>query len=105
MGLSVYVHDEPECTEKDYQTRYKKPCLKVEVGFQSWYLGTGVLLKKHPLKKFLSVDRCGECGSEDFLVIAAQHSIHPQTGDEYWDCEIACNECGKYTLFSYAENS
>ncbi|MEX2683498.1 MAG: hypothetical protein Q6373_018115 [Candidatus Sigynarchaeota archaeon] len=71
---------------------------------QDWYTGTGIRPDDHPLARFISFSGCGSCGSDDVLVIAAQWCVAYHSGDVYWDYEIACNACGKYTRCSYCEN-
>lgn len=68
------------------------------------YSGNGISLHEHPLyKKPIKMKPCN-CGSFNAKVIFAKYCIHPMSGDLYWDYEIFCPDCKKYTLRSYAEN-
>ena len=106
MGVSTYLNDTPRCTSEDYRTRYDEPCVfdGGGDGNYDWYRGTGISIKEHPLSDKVWPGNCGHCKSEDVLVIAAQWNVHPFSGDEYWDCEVACEECGKYTHYSYVDS-
>jgi len=107
MPVHKYLNEEePRLTESDYKTRYESPCVFDGGGDGDfdWYRGTGIKKKDHPLSKKVWPGDCGHCESDDVLVIAAQHNVHTFSGDEYWDAEIACNECEKYTHFSYVDN-
>ncbi|MBN1411342.1 MAG: hypothetical protein JW969_10905 [Spirochaetales bacterium] len=88
-----------------------EPCIISDFEYQQWYHGTGVSPKDHPgnellrvLKSHLPGSRCGYCESDDVLVIALQGCVHPMSGDAYYDYEIVCKQCGKFTSYSYAEN-
>ena len=102
MGLQTRHTDKPQFIREDYATAYTEACTRVD-GPQTWYLGTGIAPDDHPLADDISLVMCDACKSLDVLVIAAQHNIHPFSGDAYWDAEIACNECGKFTQGSYHE--
>lgn len=91
----------PRLVPADYKTVFTAPCARFEGG-QTWYKGTGVAPAVHPLH--LPVEGCEACQSTEVLVIAAQYSSSPMNGDEYWDYEIECQACGKFTQRSYADN-
>ena len=44
------------------------------------------------------------CESKDVLVIALQGCVSMHSGDAYYDFELRCNACGKFSVYSYAEN-
>ncbi len=98
----------PVFAPADYKTRFKVPCaVDGELSnsyHQTWYAGTGIRPAEHPLEGYIGFSGCGSCGSGDVLVIAAQWCVSYASGDAYWDYEIACNACGKYTQRSYCEN-
>ncbi len=94
----------PEITQEDYRDFYESPCEKV-AGNQSIWYGTGIDPKEHPLVDKIQFDVCGECDSDDILVIAAEWKKHPFTGEESWEYEIVCNECMYYTQRSVSEEN
>ncbi len=98
----------PAFALNDYKTRYAAPCaLDDELSnaqHQDWYTGTGIRPADHPLAGQIYFDGCGHCGSDDVLVIAAQWCVSEHSGDAYWDYEVVCNSCGKYTQRSFCEN-
>ena len=105
--VDEWVRDEPRLIEKDYKTKYTKPLVKYHKRGQDWYLGTGIVWEKHPLKSDIpkwAGSKCGNCKSENTKIIAAQWCVSYASGDAYWDCEIYCEDCGKYTQRAYAEN-
>lgn len=102
--MEVTIRDEPYLTSADYRTKYSEPCVKVKQYGQTWYFGTGIAPEEHPLKGHIGIRGCGNCQSENVKVIAAQRSVSYASGDQYWDCEVYCEDCGKYTQRAYAEN-
>ena len=100
--------DTPKMVDANYKELYSDPCLadNENSGFKMIYYGTGIRRDSHPLKKRINMRGCGnpKCGSEHVKVIYAQWSVHPMSGDKYWDYEIFCEDCKKFTLRSYAEN-
>jgi len=103
----TWLHEKPKLIEEDYKTRYKEPVKKVHKLGQDWYLGTGIAWKDHPLKNYIpewAGTKCKNCNSKNTKIIAAQWSVAFHSGDIYWDCEIFCEDCGKYTQRAYAEN-
>ena len=107
MALDTWIRDTPALAAKDYKTRYSTPCQprdsQQEMGFE-WYVGTGIEPAAHPLEGQIHFAGCGACGSEQVLVIAAQWNVHLMSGDVYWDYEVECQTCQKFTQRSYAEN-
>jgi hypothetical protein len=73
-------------------------------GLSKIYWGTGISYEEHPLKDKFSFYVCGNCESKSVKIIYAKWAVHPMSGDVYWDYEIHCEDCGKYTTYSYAEN-
>lgn len=68
------------------------------------YRGTGVVIDEHPMKDRLHMHGCGNCNSEDVIIIYAQWSVSVASGNEYWDYEMFCKNCEKYTSRSFSEN-
>ena len=106
--IETHTSSSPAFAPADYKTRFKAPCAidggLSESHHQEWYAGTGIRPADHPLVGSISFSGCGSCGSNDVLVIAAQWCVSYASGDAYWDYEIACNACGKYTRRSFCEN-
>ncbi len=105
MPFNQYVANEPNFTRKNFKTHYKEPVVeeKENIGFH-WYRGQGIKASKHPLRQHIDFGTCANCESSDVLVIAAQFNVHMMSGDKYYDYEIECQACGKFTRASYAEN-
>lgn len=99
-----WLRDKPHFVPENYKEIYKLPCEKFKEMGQKWYRGTGIPIEDHPLNGHIRFSGCKNCESDDVLVIAAQWSVSYHSGDQYWDYEIYCNNCGKYTQRSYAEN-
>jgi hypothetical protein len=104
MAHDEWIQDTPRLVPANYKALYSTPCELMPDGFE-WYKGTGIVAAKHPLEGWIlfSTD-CGACESEDTLIIAAQWSVNYHNGDRYWDYELACQSCGKFTQRSFAEN-
>lgn len=60
--------------------------------------------KLQELRTLINIQGCKHCGSNHYKLIDGNRSIHPNTGDEYWDYEIKCLDCHKTTQRSYSEN-
>lgn len=103
MGLNSWVHKTPALTLADYQQCFASDGAVFADG-SGWYRGTGIAPAAHPLAGEIPFAGCEHCTSRNVLVIAAQRSIHPMSGDEYWDYELVCQICGRFTQRSYAEN-
>ncbi len=105
--IETHTSSSPAFVPTDYKARFKTPCaLDVamsESHHQDWYAGTGIRPVDHPLTGTIQFSGCGSCGSDNVFVIAAQWCVSYASGDAYWDYEIACNACGKYTQRSYCE--
>ena len=99
------ITDTPRIASKDYST-FEKPIMPDEDN--DWiamvYRGSGVSINEHPLKDRMNMHGCGECRSDNVLVIYAQWSVSTHSGDSYWDYEIVCGDCGKFTARSFNEN-
>lgn len=104
MGSSRWLGDSPRFTRPDYKTYYRDPCVREEDFGKTWYRGTGIVRSEHPLADRLSFSTCDGCESRDVLVIAAQRSVHPMSGDLYYDYELECCRCGRFTARSFAGN-
>ena len=92
----------------DFKMRFSVPCALDEemsnARHQVWYTGAGVAPASHPLVQHITFAGCGSCGSDDVLVIATQWCVSYNSGNAYWDYEIACDACGTFTQRSYSEN-
>jgi hypothetical protein len=106
--LETRTSQTPVFAPVDYKIHFKTPCkLDTELSdsrHQDWYAGTGIEPGKHPLDGTIWFSCCGSCKSNDVLVIAAQWCVSHHSGNEYWDYEITCNTCGRYTQRSFSEN-
>ena len=100
------VSDTPRMVDEDYKKKYPDPCIADEgnSGFKMIYFGLGITRNKHPLKKRINMRECGNCNNADVKVIYAQWSVHPMSGDTYWDYEVYCEKCKKYSSRSFAGN-
>ncbi|MGY5854803.1 MAG: hypothetical protein RTU92_14640 [Candidatus Thorarchaeota archaeon] len=100
------VTDVPRIASKDYLTEYDVPISPADDN--DWiamvYTGTGVSIDEHPLNGKIWMKGCGNCESENVKVIYAQWSVSPHSGDAYWDYEMICSDCGKFTSRSFNEN-
>lgn len=103
MALDVWVRDSPGLVPAAYKTRFDSACQRQVDGFE-WYKGTGVAPGDHPLASCIPFKACEACGSDRVLVIAAQWNVHWMKGDEYWDYELECQMCKKFTQRSFADN-
>ncbi len=69
------------------------------------YAGTGVTRDEHPLSK--SCDGfmpCSFCERADVLVVYARYAISHASGDAYYDCEVYCADCKRFTTKSFSEH-
>jgi len=100
------VQDIPRLAFQDWMTRHSADIVPDE--HNDWdgqiFRGTGVPIEEHPLKGNCSMYGCGNCESENVKVIYAQWSVSVASGDAYWDYEVICEDCGKYTSRSFSEN-
>jgi hypothetical protein len=98
--------DAPSLVPSDYMFLYDAPCIPDEDNsdLSRVYYGTGISPSDHPLKKHIPMRKCAHCGSANVLVIYTQWSVSPHSGDSYWDYEIVCQNCQKFTARSFAEN-
>ena len=98
------ISDKPRFVPDNYKEIFSSPCEMFHEFGQDWYKGTGIKPKKHPLLSYIGFRGCGNCESDNVLVIAAQWCVSYHSGDAYWDYEIFCKKCGKFTQRAYAEN-
>lgn len=98
------VTDEPRFIENDYESRYSDPCQMLKDGLEKLCKGSGISPASHPLKEFIRFRNCGNCKSKTVKVLYARWVVHPMSGDAYWDYEIYCEKCKKYTQRSFTEN-
>ena len=103
MAVDVWVRDLPGLAPADYKTRFDSACQLHPDGFK-WYKGTGIAPSAHPLAGHIPFKECAGCGSDRVLIIAAQWNVHWLNGDEYWDYEIECQVCQRFTQRSFADN-
>ena len=104
--LYEQIQDEPRLAPNDWKTRYTEPIVPGERNDYDaqTFRGTGVRMDEHPLQRNCNMRGCGNCESENVLVIYAQWSVSVHSGDSYWDYEIICEDCGKFTSRSFSEN-
>lgn len=102
--MDEWITDNPRFVPNNYKELYSAPCEKIKEYGQTWYKGTGISFVDHPLKNHIWFNGCGNCESNNVKVLAAQWSVSYHSGDQYWDYEIFCEDCGKYTQRAYAEN-
>ncbi|MBI1881695.1 MAG: hypothetical protein HYR94_26250 [Chloroflexi bacterium] len=103
MGVDVWVRESPGLVPANYKTVFETACELRPAGFK-WYKGTGLAPQAHPLAGYIPFKECAACGSSQVVVIAAQWNVHVMNGDEYWDYELACQICHKFTQRSFADN-
>lgn len=81
------------------------PCRKtIDEMFREEYKGSGVEPPIASSRVDMSGAKCGACSSQKVLVIYATWSVNPNSGDRYSDYEVHCQDCGSYTIHSFAEN-
>lgn len=99
------VTDTPRIASKTYMES-AAPIVPDEGNEWTWmqYEGTGVTIDEHPLKERCHMRGCGECSSENVLVIFGRWCVSTASGDEYWDYEIKCIDCGKFTARLFSDN-
>ena len=93
----------PKLVPEDYKTLFTSDCALFRNG-TDWYKGTGICPQLHPLFGDIDFRGCPMCQSNKVLVIAAQYSLSYVNGDRYWDYEIECQDCHRFSQQSYAEN-
>jgi hypothetical protein len=100
------VTDSPSFVSKEYETEYKSPLIPNERNEGIWqeFYGTGIPIDGHPLERHINFGDCGACESSNVKVIYATWSVSTASGDSYWDAEIVCDDCGKFTARSFNEN-
>ncbi|MHA1379194.1 MAG: hypothetical protein ACTSRG_12500 [Candidatus Helarchaeota archaeon] len=100
------VTKKPQFIEKKYKKKYKEPYKEVVEFGQEWLKGRGVLWIDHPLKnkipKWATI--CGNCKNDETKIIAAHWEIDIHTGNPFWDCEVYCDKCKRYTQYSLARD-
>ncbi len=97
------VTEKPQYVPDNYGTAFKEGCVLFP-DIQDWYKGTGVVTADHPLRESIPFEGCGNCSNKKVDIIAAQYTVHPNSGDAYWDYEVFCDECDRFTQRSFAEN-
>lgn len=100
------ITDSPSLVSEEYEKEFDEPILENSNNDWQWseYFGTGVAIEAHPLKDAIKMSGCGECESSDVKVIYGRWCVSTASGDVYWDYEIVCNDCGKFTARSFNEN-
>lgn len=105
MGLSRQISNVAH-----FNPSYRQQAIACQSISEAWftreYIGSGIPPAEHPLADMLDMRStvCGSCQGQEILVIYAKRSIHPANGDEYFDYEVICSSCGKFTLISCADN-
>ena len=79
---------------------------RVKVSESNWmeYYGSGVDIEDHPLKDRCNMHGCAECKSDNVKVIYGKWCVSTHSGDSYFDYEVVCEDCGKFTARSFNEN-
>ncbi len=100
------VNDSPVLASKDYLTNLDKPVYPNDSNEGTWmeFFGTGVPMSEHPLEGYCNFYGCGECKSDNVKVIYGKWCVSTSSGDAYWDYEIVCEDCGKFTARSFSDN-
>jgi len=100
------ISDSPRLASDDWSSMSSEPLVADDSNdYTSMiYRGNGVKIDAHPLKDRLHMNGCGNCRGENVLIIYAQWSVSTASGNEYWDYEMFCRDCGKYTSRSFSEN-
>ena len=100
------VTETPSFVPKGYETEYTEPLIADEKneGISQEFYGTGAPIDGHPLERHINFSDCGECKSSNVKVIYASWNVSTASGDAYWDSEIVCEDCGKFTARSFNEN-
>ncbi|MBN2227951.1 MAG: hypothetical protein JW779_00035 [Candidatus Thorarchaeota archaeon] len=90
---------------KDFR-QLEQPLIPNESNEWTWmeYIGSGVEIAGHPLKDRCNMRGCAACESENVRVIYGKWCVSAHSGDAYYDYEIVCLDCGKFTARSYNEN-
>jgi hypothetical protein len=100
------ITDIPSFVCEDYASQHPEPI--IEDSQNDWtereYYGSGISVENHPLKSHINFNGCGECESENVKVIYSRWCVSTASGDAYWDYEIICENCGKFTARSFNEN-
>ena len=107
--VDVWVGKKPRLIEKDYKTIYKEPAKCVEGSLSSTgavFKGTGAYKKDHPHMGFIPewAIVCGKCKNDNPLILYTHWVVNIHSGDAYWDVEVFCEKCKRFTLRAYAEN-
>ncbi len=99
------VNDSPVLGSKDF-LQFDQPIIANENNEWTWmeYYGSGVDISNHPLKDRCNMHGCAECKSENVKVIYGKWCVSTHSGDAYYDYEIICEDCGRFTARSYNEN-
>ncbi len=104
--LYEQITDTPRIAAEDWKLRYKEPISPSEDN--DWitmiFTGSGVSIEAHPLNGKIWMKGCGNCEGESVKVIYAHWCVSPHSGDAYWDYEIICDDCGRFTSRSFSEN-
>ena len=100
------VTDAPTFVPQGYETEFSEPIMPNEDNEMVWreFYGTGIPIEEHPLKSHINFYGCGVCKSSNVKVIYGKWCVSTASGDAYWDYEIACKSCGKFTARSFNEN-
>ncbi len=104
--ISKFVRDTSYFMGDGELNKYKEKCIADpdNSGLSLIYRGSGISQGEHPLKDRINFYECGNCKNKNTKIIYAKWVVHPMSGDVYWDYEMHCEKCGKYTTYSYAEN-
>ncbi|TFG32491.1 hypothetical protein EU527_10065 [Candidatus Thorarchaeota archaeon] len=100
------ISESPRLAQKDWLTSFNELLVPDENNdyISMIYRGKGVKIDEHPLKDRLYMYGCGNCRSINVRIIYAQWSVSVVSANEYWDYEVFCDDCKKYTSRSFSEN-
>lgn len=100
------VTDTPSFVPQGYETEFFEPITPNKDNEMVWreFYGTGIQIEEHPLNDHINFYGCGECESPNVKVIYGKWCVSTASGDAYWDYEIVCKSCGKFTARSFNEN-
>lgn len=103
--MTQWIRDKPELVPGNYREIFTEACARVGPdGLEQKFQGRGIDPAHHPLRDRIRMHGCGHCQSARVLVIYARWVVHPFSGDTYWDYEVFCEACGKYTQRAFAGN-
>ena len=106
MAFEYFITDNPCFVPHNYLEIYGDPCKIIREGpmDHEWYRGFGIPPEEHPLNHKIPFCDCHNCESVNVLVIAAQYDVNALDGEEYYNYELFCEDCEKFTRACYVEH-